>query len=196
MHSLVQTEVLQHLIAHQTRGLHSAFRLPPAQFASTYAESLSPAAIPSSTYTVNAFILPRSPALALRICSLPNYLFACREAVTHAIRPKTDAPTVWGRLEGTVHAKDNSLLGDDVTKGSGGKIQNTTIGAGVNIGSKCKINNCIIFDNVVIGNGCVLQNSIVCNGAVLEENCNLNDVQVNYGVTVKGGTKVKGEVIE
>ena len=193
----IQTDVLQTLVAKQTAGFRKVFNsATSAEFEEENAAELCVGTSGDSTFEVNAHILPRSADLKLRVCSLPNYLFACREAVTHAIRPSGNKVNIYGRLEGTVHAKDNSLLGEGVQKGSGGAIKNTTIGARVTIGNKVKINNCVIFDDCVIGDGCVLQNSIVCTGGKLEDGCNLNDCQVDYDVVVPTGTKLKGETIE
>jgi hypothetical protein len=192
----IQTDVLQTLIAKQEAGYSKVFNTSTPEFDEAKAADLCVGTTGESNFEVNAYILPRSADLTLRICSLPNYLFACREAVTHAIRPTSNKPNVYGRLNGTVHAKDSSLLGEGVQKGSGGAIKNTTIGARVTIGNKVKINNCVIFDDVVIGDGCILQNSIVCKGAKLEDSCNLNDCQVDYDAVVAAGTKVKGETIE
>ncbi len=186
-----QTEIIPLLIARQTHGYASAFGTSMGAFEDDFGVS------GDQPFSVNAHILPRNPCLALRVCTVPNYLYVCREAVTHAIRG-TGAPFdgIFKRLSGTVHAKDNSLLGENVEKGSGGAIKNSTVGKGVKIGNKCKINNCVIFDNVEVANGCILQNSVICEGVKLGENCNFNNVQVAAGVVVEGATKTKDEVID
>ena len=76
------------------------------------AETSESCSIAPEEFTVAAHVLPRSAILALRVCTVPNYLHACKEAVTHSIRRPalhpSSLPSTFGRLEGTVHAKVRS----------------------------------------------------------------------------------------
>ncbi|GMI05670.1 hypothetical protein TrRE_jg10724 [Triparma retinervis] len=198
-HSM-QDQVVPLIIDKQLSDYPALFKMSPSDFLDSFSSpSTVPPTPPSPTCLVNAHILPRNPTLSMRVCTVPNYLFACREAVSHSIRPPRLHPasltSTFGRLEGTVHAKDNSLLGEGTTKGSGGAVKNSTIGANVSIGSKCKINNCVVMDDVVIKDGCTLQNSIICKKAVVEQNCNLNNCQVASKAVVPQKSKLTDEVV-
>jgi len=182
----IQNDILPLLIKQQLSGFDT--------------ETSESCGITTAEFCVAAHVLPRSAVLALRVCTVPNYLHACKEAVTHSIRPPalhpSSLPSTFGRLEGTVHAKDNALFLEGAEKGSGGACKNSTVGKNSKIGSKCKINNCMIMDNVTIANGVTLQNSIISSGVTIEDGCNLNDCQVAPNLLVAAKTKVNGETLE
>ncbi|GMI44129.1 hypothetical protein TrCOL_g3432 [Triparma columacea] len=198
-HSM-QDQIIPLIIDKQLLHYPALFKMPPAEFLEAFTSpSTTPPTPPSPICLVNAHILPRNSTLSMRVCTVANYLLACRESVSHSIRPPklhpASLPSTFGRLEGTVHAKDNSLLGEGTTKGSGGAVKNSTIGANVSIGSKCKINNCVVMDDVVIKDGCTLQNSIICKKVTVEQNCNLNNCQVASAVVVAQKSKLTDEVV-
>jgi len=156
--------------------------------------------------------------LTLRACTVPSYLYTCRELLMNTIQRLNTAPPstntnnkpnvkidhsrnkllapALSLPEGfQIQAKFSSLILSNTSIGEKLKLQNSTIGSNCTIGAKCKLNNVVIMDNAVIGENCTLQNSVIGTGVVLGENCSLNDCQIGHGVEMSKGTKLKGESI-
>ena len=158
-------------------------------------------------YLVNAQVLPRSTSkLTLRACTIPSYLYACREMASracttpeHVVNKKnptaTSSSIPFATLpHGTViDTKTHSILLPDASMEDKVQIKSCTVGHRSKIGAKSRLNNVVIMDDVVIGENCVLQNSVISTGCIIGENSNLNDCQVGPKAMVSSGTKAKGE---
>lgn len=161
-------------------------------------------------FMVSAHVLSRECSkLSLRACTIPSYMYACREVVAKAINSSAvvhgtslsqlskSKKSDFGTLcipEGTlVDEKFNCLVLPDAIIGEKVQIKSCTIGNGVSIGNRCRLNNVVVHDNVVIGENTILQNSTLSKGCVIGMNCNLNECQVGIGAEVPVGTKAKGE---
>jgi len=144
------------------------------------------------SFAVLAQVLSREGSrLTLRACTVPSYLYGCRELVAHAIQKNQAASSLPKGT--TVQAKLNSVFLPDAVIGEKVKIQSSTVGSHSKVGNKCRLNNVVVMENVTVGDNCVLQNSVLGAGATIGENCNLNDCQVAPGATVPSFTKEKGE---
>jgi translation initiation factor eIF-2B subunit gamma len=161
------------------------------------------------SFMVSAHVLSRECSkLSLRACTIPSYMYACREVVARAI---ASSAVVHGKLSqltknkkcdvGILYVPEGSIVDDkfncvvlpDTTIGEKVQIKSCTIGRGVSIGNRCRLNNVVVHDNVVIGENSILQNSTLSEGCVIGMNCNLNECQVGLRAEVPVGTKTKGE---
>jgi NDP-sugar pyrophosphorylase family protein len=148
-------------------------------------------------YAVRAHVLDGWKAL--RACTIPSYLYACREVVTHAVEEDVDGSTSnpcgapFFPPNTTINARSQTIVLEDATLGEKVTIKSSTIGRSCKISAKCRLNNVVLMDNVVVKDNCILQNSILGKGCTIGENCNLNDCQVAPGKVVPAGTKEKGE---
>jgi len=168
------------------------------------------AAVP---FRINARIVPRGSRLALRACTIPSYLYACREVVHHLLQRPAPAQLVDSSSDADAFkscfapfpkgaklmTKFNTVVlgGETTTSVVGDKVtlKSSTVGPNVTIGSKSKLNNVVVMEGAVVGEHCTLQNSVIGSGAVIGEGVSFNDVQVGFGVTVAGGVKLKGESV-
>jgi len=168
-------------------------------------------------FVVAAKVLPRSLSkLTLRACTIPAYLYGCREVAVHAITEASPSPqscssdkkgipqTQGAKLDnlklniplpdGSVtNAKFNHIILQGATMGNRVHVKSSTIGRRSKLGSRCRLNNVVVMDDVTIGENCVLQNSILGSGSVIGDNCNLNECQVGPKYIVPAGTKSKDE---
>jgi len=166
-------------------------------------------------YLVNAQVLTRAISkLTLRACTIPSYLYACREMASRyclmsdvaAVNIKnqtlpssssssTTTATYFETLPkgSIIDRKTQSILLPDVSLADKVQIKSCTLGARSKVGAKSRLNNVVIMDDVVIGENCVLQNSVVSSHCIIGENSNLNDCQVGPKAVVSPGTKAKGE---
>lgn len=145
-------------------------------------------------YFVRAYVLDGWKAL--RACTIPAYLYACREVVNRAIddnHNETKNPCVALPLNTTVNDKFHSIVLDGATLGDKVTCKSSTVGRRCLINAKCRLNNVVVMDDVTVRDNCILQNSILGSGCTIGENCNLNDCQVAPGRDVPAGTKEKGE---
>eukprot|EP00978_Attheya_sp_CCMP212_P006795 scaffold15802_cov54-Attheya_sp.AAC.3 len=216
----IQKELLPLLISRQFRGIASAFGsrslMEPANqdLLNQAIASLSSSPIQTSeqeeddfgnsevkladknrAFTVNATVMPRG-TLAIRACTVPSYLHACREVVSRAISSSKndDSNPVVLLPEGTtVQAKFNSIVLPEAVLGEKVTVKASAVGRRSKLGTKCRLNNVIVMDDVTVGENCVLQNSVLGTGSIVGDNCNLNDCQVGPGATVPSGTKEKGD---
>lgn len=158
-------------------------------------------------FIVSAHILSRDESkLMVRACTIPAYLYACREIVSHAINttkyqeddrgPQQKLLPLHHLLfpKGTsVSTKFNTVTFPDSYIGDKVQAKSCTIGRGVKIGGQSRLNNVVIHDNVTIGENCVLQNSVLSAGCIIGSNSNLNDCQIRCNANLQNGTKLKGE---
>jgi len=162
-------------------------------------------------FMVSAHVLSRpSSKLVLRACTIPSYVYACREVANQAITAsktktvnadetngkkteKHDIGILYLPQDSTVNTKFKTITLPDTTLGEKVQVKSSTIGRGVKIGDRCRLNNVVVHDNVTIGENCVLQNSVLSAGCSVGDNCNLNDCQVRSKSNVVKGTKAKGE---
>lgn len=145
-------------------------------------------------YAVRAYVLDGWKAL--RACTIPSYLYACREVANRAIdddQNKTKNPCVYLPPKTTVNAKFHSIILEGATLGDKVTCKSSTVGRRCLINAKCRLNNVVAMDDVTVRDNCILQNSILGSGCTIGENCNLNDCQVAPGKDVPAGTKEKGE---
>mmetsp|Transcript_14613 Transcript_14613/g.27478 ORF Transcript_14613/g.27478 Transcript_14613/m.27478 type:complete len:658 (-) Transcript_14613:42-2015(-) len=153
-------------------------------------------------FMVSAHVLSRECSkLSLRACTIPSYMYACREVVTRAIASSAvttnQTKNEFGALylpEGTtIDDKFNCVVLPDTVIGEKVQIKSCTIGRGVSIGNRCRLNNVVVHDNAVIGENSILQNSTLSEGSIIGMNCNLNECQIGIRAEVPVGTKAKGE---
>jgi translation initiation factor eIF-2B subunit gamma len=149
--------------------------------------------VSTEEYAVRAHVLDGWKAL--RACTVPSYLFACREVVTRAVEDVDDTSNLCVAFppNTTINARSQTIVLEDATLGEKVTIKSSTIGRFSKISAKCRLNNVVLMDKVVVKENCVLQNSILGKGCTIGENCNLNDCQVAPGKVVPAGTKEKGE---
>ena len=170
-------------------------------------------------FSVSAHVLSRPESkLTLRACTIPSYLYACREMVAHAVKTKngdstnssksrqstsnnnkktgkstTESNTLSCLDNVRLDSKNNSMFLAGASLGDKVQVKSCTIGKNVKIGNRCRLNNVVVMDNAVIGDNCVLQNSVVSSNCSVGDNCNLNDCQLGPGASVSSGTKTKAE---
>jgi len=158
-------------------------------------------------YAVAAKVLSRSMSrLTLRACTIPAYLYGCRETILHVTNTATttgdsdkktqsQSSSIIPLLENTtLDTKFNSvLLPLSTLTGDKVQIKSSTIGRKSKLGGKCRLNNVVVMDDVTVGDNCVLQNSVLANRCVVGDNCNLKECQVGAGYKVLDGTKATGE---
>ncbi len=159
-------------------------------------------------FMVSGHVLSRqSSKLVLRACTLPAYVYGCREVVSQAIsrnkvevlgaakgeEKKQDGEILFLTGGASVNKKFKSVILPDAIIGEKVQVKSSTIGSNVKIGNRCRLNNVVVMDSVTIGENCVLQNSVISEGATVGDNCNLNECQVRYRSNVPSGTKEKGE---
>jgi len=196
----LQEDLIPLLIDRQFRGKSSVF--------GNGCDGIGPDSDDTSKFLVGAQILPRGSRIALRSCTVPSFLFICREAVSHYVNipEKAISPGYSGtftasltssfkNVDGEVQAKGNVILLKGAVVPKKVTIKNSTIGRRGKIGEKCKLNNVVVMDDVTIGNETILQNTVIGEGAVIGDNCNLNDCQVAQKAIVRALTKLKGDAI-
>uniref|UniRef100_A0A7S3P789 Translation initiation factor eIF2B subunit gamma n=1 Tax=Amphora coffeiformis TaxID=265554 RepID=A0A7S3P789_9STRA len=149
---------------------------------------------PNQTYTVLAHV----GTGAMRVSSLPAYLYASKEVLQTALTTTStgsldDRPAL--PPQSTTNAKFMSLIMADTEIGDKPTLKCSIVGRRCKLGHKCRLNNVILLDDVQLGDNVVLQNTIVGRGTVVGDNCSLNDCQVAAGIQVESGTKEKGEVL-
>ena len=142
-------------------------------------------------YAVRAHVLDGWKAL--RVSTIPSYLYACREVVTRAVDGDNSNPCVALPPNTTVNSYSHSIVLQDATLGEKLTCKSSTIGRRSRLSAKCRLNNVVLMDDVIVRDNCILQNSILGKGCIIGENCNLNDCQVAPGKVVPAGTKEKGE---
>lgn len=147
----------------------------------------------------------RTSKLMLRACTIPAYVYACREVVFQAIasskvfdmketkEKSREMHALYLPRDTLVDKKFSYIALSGGTICEKVQIKSSTIGHSVKVGNRCRLNNVVIHDNVTIGENCVLQNSILSNGCTVENNCNLKDCQIGPGVVISTSTKAKGE---
>jgi NDP-sugar pyrophosphorylase family protein len=179
----LQGDVVPLLVTRQYKGKKATFG---SSLEAAAEDSLTSA--DDSEYAVRAHVLDGRKAL--RVATIPSYLYACREVVSRVVQgdAKVELPP-----NTTVNAKFQSILMEGATLGEKVTCKSSTVGRNAKVSSRCRLNNVIVMENVEIGENCVLQNSILGAGCVIGENCNLNDCQVAPGKQVPTGTKEKGE---
>jgi translation initiation factor eIF-2B subunit gamma len=132
---------------------------------------------------------------ALRACTIPSYLYACREVVARAVEDDDGTSNLCIAFppNTTINARSQTIVLKDAMLGEKVTIKSSTIGRSCKISAKCRLNNVVLMDNVVVKENCILQNSILGKGCTIGENCNLNDCQVAADKVVPAGMKEKGE---
>jgi NDP-sugar pyrophosphorylase family protein len=135
------------------------------------------------TFSVRAVVV--EGAKAMRACTVPAYLIACRETMLMGHNNLNDA---------NYNHKFNSLIMKGAEIGEKSQIRSSVVGHGVRLGAKCKLNNVVIMDNAIIGENVILQNAVIGEACVVGENCSLSYVRVAHGKAISPGTKEKGEL--
>jgi translation initiation factor eIF-2B subunit gamma len=148
-----------------------------------------------SEYAVRAHMVEDGNNKVLRACTIPSYLYACREVVSKAVTydKKKENPGVSLPPKTTVNTKFNSIVLEGAVLGEKVTCKSSVIGRSSTLAPKCRLNNVVVMDHVTVGENCVLQNSILGRGCKVGENCNLNDCQVTANKVIPAGTKEKGE---
>jgi len=167
-------------------------------------------------YVVAAKVVSRAMSkLTIRACTIPTYLYGCRETILHATATtaSSSSTTTAGANMSTptsmsIPIPENTTLDSKFntlrlsssstttnTKSDGDKVQikSSTIGRNCQFGSKCRLNNVVVMDDVTVGDNCVLQNLVLAKGCTVGDNCNLKECQVGAGVVVGDGSKATGE---
>lgn len=154
--------------------------------------SLTALSSSNDEYAVRARILDGWKAL--RACTIPSYLYACKEVMTRALEDKGKKnPCLFLPLKTKTNDKFHWIVLEGSEMGEKVQCRSTTIGRRSKLSSNCRLNNVVVMDDVSIGENCVIQNSIIGAGCTIGEKCSLNDCQVAPGKTVPAMTKEKGE---
>ena len=136
-----------------------------------------------------------SAASAMRACTVPAYLVACREIVTLGLADSRKGnPCLVFPSGAHLNTKFNSVIMKEAEIGEKNVIKSSVLDSGTKLGAKCKLNNVVVMSNATIGDNVILQNAVLGEGCVIGENCSLSYVRVAPGKVIPPGTKEKGDL--
>ena len=137
-----------------------------------------------------------SATSALRACTVPSYLVACREIATLGLADSRKGvnPCLFFPTGAVLNAKFNSVIMKGAEVGEKNLIKSSVLETGTKLGAKCKLNNAVVMSNTTIGENVILQNAVVGEGCIIGENCSLSYVRIARGKVIAPGTKEKGDL--
>jgi NDP-sugar pyrophosphorylase family protein len=137
-----------------------------------------------------------SASSAMRACTVPAYLVACREIVTLGLADTRTGvnPCLVFPTGAVLNAKFNSVILKEAEIGEKNLIKSSVLGSGTVLGAKCKLNNVVVMSYAAIGDNVILQNAVLGEGCKIGDNCSLSYVRVGPGKVIPPGTKEKGDL--
>ena len=90
-------------------------------------------------------------------------------------------------------SRADTLIDSNATVATLSVLKSSVIGSNVTIGTGVRLTNCLIMDGAMIGDKSVLNGTIVGKRAKIGKNCTLNNCEVQDGNMVEDGTDGKGE---
>eukprot|EP00591_Stephanopyxis_turris_P007127 CAMPEP_0195531802 /NCGR_PEP_ID=MMETSP0794_2-20130614/36353_1 /TAXON_ID=515487 /ORGANISM="Stephanopyxis turris, Strain CCMP 815" /LENGTH=752 /DNA_ID=CAMNT_0040663735 /DNA_START=10 /DNA_END=2265 /DNA_ORIENTATION=+ len=160
---------------------------------------------PPISFLVSATTIPRGGRIAMRACTVPSYLYVCREIVSHAIRfPEPSELVSFGcldnmaesnarkvapvfasaftPLEGTVRSKFNAIILPHVKIG-GGDAENAAA-------AKVTIKSSTVGSYSTLGTKCRLNNVVLMNNVSVGDNCILQNSVISDGCKIGDGVNL------